>query len=183
MKFSTYISHPHMPPHLFVPNAMYMVTGSVYGKKRLINSSRKLSYFCDILKERTLLEGWILEAWAVFENHYHFISRAPKSAMTLTSLIRSIHSLTARFINTVDNTSGRRVWQNCWDSCIRTEVAYYAGLHYVIMNPVKHGLVSNPEDYPYSGYKWFVDTAGVGIRETVLNQSSDRINFQYEFFD
>ena len=54
---------------------------------------------CDILFERTKHWGWRLGAWAVLENHYHFIARAPENALTLEKLIRQLHSKTAVALN------------------------------------------------------------------------------------
>lgn len=35
---------------------------------------------------------------------------------------------------------------------IRDERDYLNHLHYIHYNPVKHGLVNRPEDYPYTSY-------------------------------
>ena len=67
---------------------------------------------------KTSLSGWILEAWAVLHNHYHFIAQAPENATILARLIQQIHLIAAIQINKWDNASSRRAWQNYWDTCI-----------------------------------------------------------------
>jgi len=43
------------------------------------------------------------------------------------------------------------IWQRrFWEHHIRDEADYVAHLRYCITNPVKHGLVERPEDWPYS---------------------------------
>ncbi len=43
------------------------------------------------------------------------------------------------------------IWQRrFWEHHIRDEQDYAAHMHYVLTNPVKHGLVTRPEDWPYS---------------------------------
>jgi len=43
------------------------------------------------------------------------------------------------------------VWQRrFWEHCIRDEDDFAAHVHYCQMNPVKHGFVARPEDWPYS---------------------------------
>ncbi len=45
------------------------------------------------------------------------------------------------------------VWQRrFWEHHIRDERDYRAHIRYCWMNPVKHGLVEDPEDWPYSSY-------------------------------
>ena len=43
------------------------------------------------------------------------------------------------------------VWQRrFWEHHIRDEADYWAHVRYCWMNPVKHGLVARPEDWPWS---------------------------------
>jgi putative transposase len=176
-----YKTSPHNPPHYFVPNAMYIVTGSILYKKRLLTDNKRKSLVLEILLERTTHWGWALEAWAVLENHYHFVGHAPENPLTLEKLIRQIHSKTAIELNKMDKTPGRKVWYNYWDTCITHETSYYARLHYVHINPVKHGLVENAEDYPFCGYRWFLNKADESFRDIVMNQPIDRVDIFDEF--
>ena len=176
-----YKTYPHNPPHYFVPNAMYIVTGSLSYKRRLLSDDKRKAMVCDILFERTKHWGWRLGAWAVLENHYHFIARAPENALTLEKLIRQLHSKTAVALNKLDHSQGRQVWHNYWDTCITHETSYNARLHYVYLNPVKHGLVENAEDYPFCSYKWFLDKADDTFRNAVMNQPIDRVDIFDDF--
>jgi putative transposase len=46
-----------------------------------------------------------------------------------------------------------RVWQRrYWEHHIRDAADYRAHVRYCWINPVKHGLVERPEDWPYSSY-------------------------------
>ena len=43
-------------------------------------------------------------------------------------------------------------WQtDHWDRRLRRAESYLAKWHYVCLNPVRHGLVGNPDDWPYQG--------------------------------
>ena len=47
----------------------------------------------------------------------------------------------------------RGVWQRrYWEHTIRDERDYAAHMDYVHFNPVKHGLVANVGDWPYSSF-------------------------------
>ena len=171
----------HTPPHYFVPNAMYMVTGAILHKQHLLHENRHKEFFLKTLFEKARLMGWVLEAWAVLNNHYHFISQAPEDSTTLKKLVQQVHSITAIQFNRWDNTPGRQVWQNYWDTCITYEKSYLARLRYVHENPVKHGLVESAADYPYCSYKWFFEMGDKNLKEQVINQSIDKVNVFDDF--
>ena len=176
-----YKTYPHNPPHYFVPNAMYIVTGSLLYNQRLLTDDKRKSLVCDILFDRTARWGWDLEAWAILENHYHFIARAPENALSLEKLIRQIHSKSAVKLNKLDKTVGRKVWYNYWDTCITLETSYYARLHYVHLNPVKHGLIENAEAYPFCSYRWFLEKADETFQHKVMNQPTERMDIFDDF--
>jgi putative transposase len=88
-------------------------------------------------------------------------------------LIQGVHSINAKFVNRIDGIAGRKVWYNYWDSCIQNEVSYLARLRYVMMNPVKHGLVQNAEEYPFSSYKYFMESSEPGFQKRVFASYED----------
>jgi putative transposase len=181
MKTGIYKTRPNTPPHWFVPNAIYMVTGAVLYKQPLLNTDAKLANFCETLMERSKMAGWFLDAWFVMQTHYHFVGRSPENAQSLKSLIQAIHSINAKFVNRIDGTPGRKVWYNYWDSCIQSERSYRARLNYVIMNPVKHGLVQHPAEYQFSSYHWFYENAEPDFRQLVMAESVDGEQIEDDF--
>lgn len=170
-----YKVYPHNPPHYFLSNTMYMITEAILHNQPILDEDRKKQLFLDILLDRSKSLGWDLEAWAVLNNHYHFISKAPHNANTLSKLVRQVHSITAIELNIWDKTPGRQVWFNYWDTCFTYEKSYLARLHYVHMNSVKHGLADNPMDYPFCSYRWFMERGSEELKKKVLDQPIDRI--------
>jgi len=134
-----------------------MVTASIYQScDTLLLPERKIVWR-DSFFEAAKLYSWHIIAWVVLNNHYHVMVESPEKPLSLSKFIGSYHKLTSRLWNDEDNSSGRKVWWNYWDTCIRTEKDYYNRLKYIFWNPVKHGLVENPEAYPFSSYKGYVD--------------------------
>ena len=173
--------YPHNPPHYFVPESMYMVTGAILYNQHLLNESKRKEFVLQTLLERASLLGWDLQAWAVLNNHYHFVAKAPDNATTLTKLIRQFHSITAIQLNRWDQTPGRQVWCNYWDSCLTYKKSYLARLHYVHLNPVKHGLIANAINYPFCSYKWFVEQGDEALKHEVLAQPINRVKVMDDF--
>ncbi len=164
----------HNPPHYFIPNAMYMVTGSILYKQHRLTEDKHKEFFLKTLFEKAKLFGWGMEAWAVLHNHYHFISQVSEDPTTLPKLIQQVHSITAIRINHWDKTPGKQVWHNYGDTCITYERSYLARLHYVHTNPVKHGLVEDAVDYPFCSYRWFIEQGDKELKRQVLDQPVDK---------
>jgi putative transposase len=148
---------PHNPPHWFQANTIYMLTASIYKSKHVINSPKRKIFWRDSFFEAAKLYGWHIIAWVVLDNHYHVMVESPKKALNLSKFIASYHKFTAMQWNDEDNISGRNVWWNYWDTCVRSEKDFNNRLQYIFWNPVKHGLVENPEDYPFSNYQEFLN--------------------------
>src|SRR4051812_34373885 len=94
--------------------------------------------------------GWLVEAWAVFSNHYHFVAHSPVSAedaSSLSSMLYQLHRRTAIIANQHDNTLNRRVWHNFWETKLSYQSSYLARLNYVHQNPVKHRLAPVANHY------------------------------------
>ena len=181
MSDEIYEVYPHNPPHLFSPNAIYMVTGGVMRKEHLLDTDKKKAHFFLTLAERAELLGWDLEAWSVLPNHYHFVARAPEEAVSLKYLIQAVHSISGKYLNRMDNTPGRRVWYSYWDTCITNHMSYIARLHYVHTNAVKHGLVKQPEDYHHCSYRWFVEHAEQDFCKIVLTKPIDQLRIKDDY--
>ncbi len=69
--------------HCFDEQGVYMVTAGTYRKHRLFNSPEKLSMLRDMLFKYAEQFEWRLQAWAILNNHYHFIAVSPADASTL----------------------------------------------------------------------------------------------------
>ena len=155
----------HNPAHLFRAGAVYIITGATYQKLPHLQTDLRKSQWLSAFKKAAAIYSWEIIAWVVLSNHYHVIVRAPQiSAANLPKFIASYHKFTARQWNDEGGKSGRKVWWNYWDTCIRTDKDYLARLNYVSWNPVKHRIVSNPEDYEFSSYRELLATQGEVIR-------------------
>jgi REP element-mobilizing transposase RayT len=147
----------HNPPHFFVADTLYMLTASTYENAHLIKSDQRKAEWRDAFHEAAKIYQWQIIAWVVLDNHYHAIVRSPQNAAALSKCTSSYHKFTARKWNNEDNSNGRQVWCNYWDTCIRSERDYYNRIRYVFWNPVKHGLAEKPQDYPFSSYGEYLD--------------------------
>ena len=142
----------HNPPHWFQANTIYMLTASIYQGEHVIHSPERKIVWRDSFIEAAKLYSWHIIAWVVLRNHYHAMVASPENPSSLSKFTASYYKFTSRKWNEENDSRGRKVWWNYWDTCIRSEKDYYNRLQYIFWNPVKHGLVENPEDYPFSSY-------------------------------
>jgi putative transposase len=167
---------PHSPAHRLSEAGAYMVTAGTHHKQRLFDSPEKLTFLHDTLLQLAGQHGWPLQAWAVLSNHYHFIALAPADPNSLRAFLQALHSLTAREVNRVDRTPGRKVWFQYWDSQITHEHSYLARLNYVHRNAAHHGLVTDPIAYQWCSAAWFERTAERAFYKTVWAFPCDQLN-------
>jgi putative transposase len=145
------------PPHLFVADWFYMLTGATYEQQHLLTSNKRKEEWINAFLAASKIYGWVVIAWVVLDNHYHAILRSPEGcAANLPKFVASFHKFTARRWNEQENLAGRMVWWNYWDTCIRSQEDYLNRLRYVFWNPVRHGLVDGPAEYPCSNFADFL---------------------------
>ena len=72
----------------------------------------------------------------------------------LSALVKYVKSISARDINRLRGGKGR-VWQAGYhDHAVRKEQSLVAIARYIILNPVRAGLVKRVGDYPYWDAVW-----------------------------
>ena len=158
-----------------------MVTAGTYLKLPHLNSAERLDLFLQSLFDCSAEFRWDLRAWAILANHYHFVAVSPTEANTLRKFLGKLHMQTAKQLNTWDNTLGRRVWFQYWDSHITFERSYLARLNYVHHNPVHHGIAAVAEDYKWCSASWFAHNASSAFVKTVNGLKIDKINVPDDF--
>jgi putative transposase len=172
---------PHAPVHRLGEAGAYMVTAGTFRKAHHFAEKARLSFLQETLLHLADKHTWQLQAWAVFSNHYHFVALSPEKADSLVVLIRQLHSLTAREVNRLDGTEGRKVWYEYPETHLTYEKSYLARLHYVHHNAVKHGLVTVPETYPWCSAGWFERTAERAFYQTVRSFKTDTVKVTDDF--
>ena len=150
---------PHAPVHRLSEHGTFIVTASTLHKEHFFRGEEKLTVLENHLLRLAKQHEVILEAWAVFSNHYHFVAHTTGTENQLRNLIARLHYDTAEEINCRDGSPGRQVWFNYWDTQLTFEKSYFARLNYVHQNAVKHGLVRQSNEYRWCSAAWFERTA------------------------
>ncbi len=98
-----------------------------------------------------------IDAFVVLPDHLHCIWTLPPGDRDFSTRWRLIKS---RFSRTLpqgptrpshEKRNERGIWQRrFWEHHIRNEDDFNNHIRYCWFNPIKHGLVERPEDWPYS---------------------------------
>jgi putative transposase len=179
----------HRPYHIYQTNLIYFVTGRTLNKIPFFNSLETKNIFIQVLNKSKLKYNTDIYAWALLGNHYHILFKFNnkfRSAQFVTpnkrndemseanfvtsyakyqlvEFIRTLHKDTARLINQLDQTPGRKIWYQYWDHCIRNEADFYKHFNYIHNNPIKHNKVKNLEglpNYEFSSFKTWLNKKG-----------------------
>ncbi|HEX9046254.1 MAG TPA: transposase [Verrucomicrobiae bacterium] len=178
------IPWPHAPEHRLSVRGTYFITASTYLREQHFAGRSRLAVLHRGLLKVAARFGWQLEAWAVFSNHYHFVGHSPEEADTAESLSRMLgllHERTAKWINKMDASAGRKVWHNFRETRLTYERSYLARLNYTHQNAVKHGLVPVANQYPWCSARWLERTATPTQIKTLYRFKIASINVPDEF--
>jgi putative transposase len=99
-----------------------------------------------------------IDAWVVLPDHLHCVWTLPEGDRDFSTRWRLIKGRLAASLTPSDRRSRSKVaksekgiWQRrFWEHHIRDEADHAAHLRYCWINPVKHGLVTSPADWPHS---------------------------------
>ena len=105
-----------------------------------------------------------LVAAVVLPEHLHCIWTLPANDADFPGRWRYIKGIFSRQLPRLDARSAskvkkgeRGIWQRrYWEHLIRNEHDLQRHLDYIHYNPVKHGLVSRVQEWPYSSFHRFV---------------------------
>jgi putative transposase len=173
---STEINWPHAPPHRLSKHGTFFVTTGTLHKQHVFRGPERLDLLHAALLRRAEEDGWQLEAWAVFSNHYHIVAHALEGAVNLGVMLKELHRTTAIDVNNLDGAEGRPVWFNFRDTPLTFETSYYARLAYVHDNPVKHGLVAAARQYRWCSAGWYEGAATPAQVATLAGIKTDTVN-------
>lgn len=173
---------PHAPTHRLCSSGTYFVTAGTLHKHHHFHTPLRLDVLQRGLLKVAAENNWQLEAWCAFPNHYHFVAHSPETDVgSLPSMLRTLHSKLAVWVNKLDNTPGRRVWYNFFDTCLTREKSYLARLHYTHANAVHHGLTTVANQYPWCSAAWFERTATPAQVKTIYSIKIDSIHVEDNF--
>lgn len=119
---------------------------------------RENIYFCDA-DRRAWLEllgkvcerfNWMCHAWCQMSNHYHIVVETVEG--NLSQGMRQLNGVYTQHINSAYQRVGH-VFQGRYKSILVEKESYLLELaRYVVLNPVRAGIVDDPQQWSWSSY-------------------------------
>lgn len=108
-----------------------------------------------------------IEGWVVLPEHMHCIWTLPEGDSEYVARWTAIKIAFSKSMPRTERRSAvrvakgkREIWQRrYWEHSIRGDRDYAAHMEYIHFNPVKHGHVTQVQDWPYSSSHRLVSTA------------------------
>jgi len=135
------ITRRHLP-HWSMDDCIYFVTFCAEGD--MLNEDEQRI----VLEHIKNGDGKYYDCYAVMvmPDHVHVLLQT-KKGMTLSRVMHGIKGTTAHIINLHRNTRGR-IWQKeSYDRIMRDSDEFHEKFQYMYNNPVRKGLIENPEKY------------------------------------
>ena len=133
---------------LVLSDRWFFITCRVLPRRRHLSDS-EFATLAQVIAERRVEHRFLLTAWVFLPDHWHAIFY-PRHPLTISRVMEAIKDGATRRINHSRRETGR-LWQpRFFDRALRTVEEYNAKVEYIHWNPVKAGLVSRSEEWPWS---------------------------------
>ena len=168
------------PRRYYVPNAVVFITQVVARRTPLFAEARWIDLLRATLHRVQEIHPYTMLGYVFLPDHLHLLIQ-PAPPETYSTVMHSLKPNFALAYRREKGIPGQiTVWQKSfYEHSIRDEDDFEHHLHYIHYNPVKHGYVSRPEEWPHSSlaawkakgaypemWRWSLDewSAAVGPR-------------------
>ena len=95
--------------------------------------------------------NWLCHAYCLMSNHYHLLVETPEG--NLSKGMRQLNGVYTQHVNRKHGRVGH-LFQGRFKGILVEREAYLLELaRYIVLNPVRAGLVKEPEEWPWSSYR------------------------------
>lgn len=134
------------------PGGIYSLTSVVRDRKPLLSDFALARLLIQQFRLAQNEQAAVSLAWVVMPDHFHWLVQLEHT--TLATLMRRVKSRSGCAINKASGRQGP-LWQAGFhDRAIRTEDDIESVARYIVMNPVRAGLVEKVGDYPHWDAVW-----------------------------
>jgi putative transposase len=160
-----------IPPRGRTSESTYFITADCWEKKRLLQSERMANLLIDVLYHYRAQKKYLLHEFVVMPHHIHLLITPTDSTLERTmQLIKGGFSFRAG----KEFSMKAEIWQTSFhDRRVRDAEEYAQFRRYIHDNPVKAGLASTPEQWPYSSASDKFELDDVPQRLKPLTKAAD----------
>ena len=131
----------------------HLTTHGTAGRAVLARDEDKLTLL-QLLLRTVIRQRWICHAYCVMSTHYHLVLETTEP--TLSAGMQVLNGCYARTYNRRYGSKGHVFDARFYSGLIERESHLLSTVRYVARNPVRAGLVSKAQEWPWSSYPVFV---------------------------
>jgi len=159
------------PLRIEFSGALYHVTSRGDGRADIYLNDGDRHVFLDVLETVCQRMNWQCYAYCLMTNHYHLVVETPEG--NLAKGMRQLNGVYTQRFNRRHDRVGH-VFQGRYKAILVEREVYLLELtRYVVLNPVRAGMVATPDQWPWSSYRPMVGQAPVPpwlARDGILRQ-------------
>jgi len=131
--------------------ALYHITSRGNARQAIFLNEEDFTDFLEILNSVVKRYNFLLHDYCLMNNHYHLLIETPEG--NLSKGMRQLNGLYAQRFNQKHRRVGHLL-QGRYQSILVDKENYLLELsRYIVLNPVRAGMVKEPKDYRWSSYQ------------------------------
>ncbi len=173
----------------FVPGGSFFFTVVTERRRRLFVTSETVDVLRNAFRSVMAKRPFKIDALVVLPDHLHCVWSLPPEDADFATRWRLVKTWftkhCASWLREASDQAHQRkgqqsIWQHrYWEHVLRDEMDLHHHVDYIHYNPVKHGYVCRPVDWPYSSMRRYVDagmysedwgTGAIALPEDVGNE-------------
>jgi len=136
---------------LALPGYPHHVIQRGNNRAAIVSTPADYQFLLDLLGDTAQQFDVAIHAYVLMSNHFHLLV-TPQTVDGLPKMMQAVGRTYVRYFNRVQQRTGT-LWEGRYKSTvIQTDRYLMTCMAYIDLNPVRAGLVSLPQDYPWSSH-------------------------------
>jgi putative transposase len=138
-------------PRLTLPGYPHHVIQRGNNKQAIFATAADYRVLLDLLEENAKKFEVAIHAYVLMSNHFHLLA-SPQTVDGLPKMMQAVGRRYVRYFNDTQQRTGT-LWEGRYKSTLIQTDRYLLGcMAYIDLNPVRAGLVAQPQDYPWASH-------------------------------
>lgn len=139
------------PLRLEFSGALYHITSRGNRREDIYETDEDRRLFLSVLGDVCERYNWVCHAYCLMSNHYHLLIETPDA--NLSKGMRQLNGVYTQGFNRSHSRIGH-VFQGRYKAILVDKNSYLLELsRYIVLNPVRAGMVRSAKDWPWSSYR------------------------------
>jgi REP element-mobilizing transposase RayT/DNA-binding CsgD family transcriptional regulator len=139
------------PLRIEYPGAVYHITSRGNEKKAVFKDDQDRENFLNTLQHVNKRYNWLCHAYCLMTNHYHLLIETPDGNLSLG--MRQLNGVYTQLFNKRHKRNGHLFQGRFKGILIQKDSHLLEVCRYVVLNPLRAGMVESPEQWKWSSYR------------------------------